>query len=87
MPRKINDYWYVSAGELADYIFCPEHWRLKRVVKVSYKKNTKVKEGLLEHANWFRKVVEQFSIRKFMVIVITLLAVSLALYFLLFVRR
>jgi len=87
MPRKINDKWYVSAGELADYIFCPEHWRLKRVVKVSYKKSTKVKEGLLEHAIWFKKVVEQFSTRKFIVIVIALLAVSLTLYFLLILRR
>lgn len=51
MAKKINGKIYVSASELADYVFCPEHWRLKRIEKVKFLEPKKT-EGQKEHRMW-----------------------------------
>ena len=53
MPRK-NEYgkYIFSAGEIGEYIVCPEAWRLKIVegVKAEERKNAKL--GVELHKQW-----------------------------------
>ncbi|MCS6894201.1 MAG: hypothetical protein NZO16_06535 [Deltaproteobacteria bacterium] len=56
MAKKIKEKWYVSAGELADYIFCPEHWRLKRLERVRKDFGEESREGIAEHEEWSRGI-------------------------------
>lgn len=79
MAKEIKGKWYVSAGELADYIFCPEHWRLKRIEKVKTKNLESIKFSKTEHKEWGIETQKLLLINKILRTGIIILSVAIAI--------
>ncbi len=77
MPKQINGKWYVSAGELADYIFCPEHWRLRKIQKIRNPNIENIRISQKEHQDWILTIENLLLINKILRIGIIILSISI----------
>ncbi len=54
--RLVNERWpageLISAGEVGQFVFCPESWRLKRLMGQRGELSEKSDFGKVEHEDW-----------------------------------
>ena len=81
MPRKSEYGKYIfSAGEVGEYVVCPEAWRLKMVERVNsaQRKDSKLGEEL--HQRWAEDNVEAIFLVRVVKIVATLIICAVVFY-------
>ncbi|HMO01420.1 MAG TPA: hypothetical protein PKD37_04675 [Oligoflexia bacterium] len=78
MPRQTkNGVIILTAVEVAEYVLCPEQWRLKSVLKLSPAGDNNKQTGDDKHEDW-RKLAEHILwLKKFLRIVFILLALAI----------
>lgn len=67
MPRKsTSGRFIISAGEVGEYVVCPESWRLRRLVaSIEKPESTARKAGLDAHDLWSNQIFQATTLVRF----------------------
>lgn len=72
---------YLTGSELADYVVCPEAWRLKYLVKAKREEAPRSYEGKQQRKQWVERQDLSRSLRRYAKIVYALLVLLVAVVF------
>lgn len=81
MPRKSDFGKYIySAGEIGEYVVCPEAWRLKMLRGVKSTQREDSKRGTELHQQWAEEYDESLFLSRGVKIAATLIIVAIVFF-------